>query len=74
MQLGALRVASLSFPFNSLEGQAAPHNSFVSISLVDSNPIGSTNFFEDRSSSHNDPGLETALRYLRVSFGFVREE
>jgi hypothetical protein len=31
-----------SFPFNYLEGRAAPQNSFVSISPVNSNPIGST--------------------------------
>jgi hypothetical protein len=32
-----------SFPFNTLEGQVAPQNSFISIQLADSNPIGSTN-------------------------------
>ena len=32
-----------SFPFSSFEGQAAPQNSFVSLWLADSNPIGSTN-------------------------------
>jgi hypothetical protein len=29
------------FPFSYLEGQAAPQNSFVSITLADSNPIAS---------------------------------
>jgi len=34
---------SLSFQLlRRLEGQAAPHNSFVSIQLADSNPISST--------------------------------
>jgi len=40
-----------------LEGQAAPQNSFVSIRLMDSNPIGSTNlFFSFQSDSKNFKG------------------
>src|SRR5437016_3892040 len=46
---GALRIPFLpsflpSFLFNTLEGQAAPQNSFVSISLADSNPTLSAIF------------------------------
>jgi hypothetical protein len=42
--LGAIRGQQefLSILFNTLEGRAAPQNSFVSIQLADSNPIGST--------------------------------
>jgi hypothetical protein len=39
---GALRIPSLSFQLLRRLGCTAPHNSFVSLSLVDSNPIGST--------------------------------
>ena len=44
--LGAIRghQGFRSFLFSTLEGQGAPKNSFVSIQLVVSNPIGSTNF------------------------------
>jgi len=31
--------------FNDLEGRAAPHNSFVSIRWVDSNPISPANIY-----------------------------
>ena len=53
-------IIPVAFPFNTVEGQGAPQNSFVSIRLADSNSIGSTKFTMVRPGHM---GYTTYLRY-----------
>ena|SRR2546422_9597282 len=48
------------FPFNTLEGQAAPQNSFVSLLLVNSNHIGSAVGLSCQIGIRSDQEIENA--------------